>query len=187
MTHNGPDLKIGWNGSWGMAASAANKDYLSIITLRIKEKNVKSQVLGRNVYAFERGFETVDFDQFQDLKDFGADVIVIRFGENVFEEDRAQSPKFGPAVKKFIDYLSDHRPVQVIVTTPFWYNVGLIKSFNTLAKENSWPLVPLEDLGFWVENTAWGKFEDQGVANHPGDLGMQRIAERIWVELEKML
>ena len=45
------------------------------------------------------------------------------------------------------------------------------------AKEQGIPLVYMGDLGEDDENKAIGLFEHSGVARHPGDLGMQRIAE----------
>ena len=39
--------------------------------------------------------------------------------------------------------------------------------------------ISISDLGYHDENKAIGLFEHKGVASHPGDLGMRRIAERI--------
>ena len=54
-----------------------------------------------------------------------------------------------------------------------------------IAKEKNYPLVSLGDLGELDEMKAIGKFEHSGVAAHPGDKGMQNIADRIWYEMEK--
>ncbi len=64
----GPDLN--WFGNWGMAATAADKDFLSLLTKKIKENNEQNEVLGRNVYPFERTYETIKLTEFEDLKAF---------------------------------------------------------------------------------------------------------------------
>lgn len=92
----GPDLK--WFGNWGMAATAADKDFLSLLTKKIKENNEQNEVLGRNVYPFERTYETIKLTEFEDLKAFKADIIVIRFGENISETERAATPQLQVAV-----------------------------------------------------------------------------------------
>jgi len=48
------------------------------------------------------------------------------------------------------------------------------------AAENGYPLVELGDLGELDEMKAVGLFEHTGVAAHPGDLGMEKISERIF-------
>ena len=181
----GPDLN--WFGNWGMAATAADKDFLSLLTKKIKENNEQNEVLGRNVYPFERTYETINLTEFEDLKAFKADIIIIRFGENISETERAANPQLQVAVKAFVDYLADGRPVKVILTTPFWTNLGVNQNFLALSEKNKWPLIPLHDLGLANENMALERFENISVGRHPGDLGMERIATRIWTALANEL
>ena len=181
----GPDLN--WFGNWGMAATAADKDFLSLLTKKIKENNEQNEVLGRNVYPFERTYETIKLTEFEDLKAFKADIIIIRFGENISETERAANPQLQVAVKAFVDYLADGRPVKVILTTPFWTNLGVNQNFLALSEKNRWPLIPLHDLGLANENMALERFENISVGRHPGDLGMERIATRIWTALANEL
>lgn len=63
--------QIGWHNEWGMAASAAEKDYVHLVTAEIERRlGCKADVRVRNLADFERGFKTYDFAQIQDLVDF---------------------------------------------------------------------------------------------------------------------
>lgn len=181
----GPDIK--WFGNWGMAATEADKDFLSLLTKKIKENKEQNEVLGRNVFPFERGYETIKLTEFEDLKTFKADIIIIRFGENISETERAANPQLQVALKAFVDYLADGRPVKVILTTPFWTNLGVNQNFLALSKQYNWPLISLHDLSLVNENMALERFENISVGRHPGDLGMERIATRIWTVLKNEL
>ena len=55
------------------------------------------------------------------------------------------------------------------------------------AKENDLPYVTLRDLVEDDDMKAIGLFAHKGVANHPEDAGTKRTADRILIELEKLL
>ena len=74
----------------------------------------------------------------------------------------------------------------MILTTGFWRHPaddGIVE----IAEELNLPLVKLGDLGEKDEMKAIGLFEHSGVANHPGDLGMKNIANRIFDVLKNYL
>jgi hypothetical protein len=187
ITWHPPGPEINWFGNWGMAATSAEKDFLSLLTKKIKENNEQNEVLGRNVFPFERGYETINLTEFEDLKTFKADIIIIRFGENITEKERAENPQLQVAVKALVDYLAAGRPVKVILTTPFWTNAGVNQNFLALSEKNKWPIIQLHDLSLANENMALERFENISVGSHPGDLGMERIATRIWTVLSTEL
>src|SRR5437868_4243223 len=55
ITLHGPSEKIGWNGNWGMAASAGEKDYVHLLLGRIAEAAHGQPVsMVRNIAEFER-------------------------------------------------------------------------------------------------------------------------------------
>ena len=116
---------------------------------------------------------------------FDPDVIVIRIGENIWSravrhklEEVALYPQFDKMVKVF-----DKGRAKIVLTDLFWPHEPIDSVICRVAEEGNYPLVHLGDLGVLDENKAIGLFEHTGVAAHPGDLGMYRIAERIATEI----
>jgi len=186
ITWHPPAPEIGWNGNWGMAASAPGKDYFSVLESLVKSKNPEANLKSENVYPFERGFSSFDFSFYEHLRDFNPDVLIIRFGENIGEAE-INGNELGESIKNFVDYLANGRKIEVIVTTTFWYSEKVNQQLVLAAQNNNWKLVQLTDLGSKEENMAIGLFANESVARHPGNLGMERIAKRIFETLKNYI
>jgi len=177
---------IGWYGEWGMAASAANKDYVSVLDSLVKTIKPEALMRRENVYPLELGFESFDFTYYEHLRDYNPDILIIRFGENIREE-KINGNELAESIKLFADYLANGREMKVIVTTTFWPSEKVNQQLVLAAQNNNWALVNLTDLGSKEENMAIGLFSSGGVAWHPGDLGMERIAKRIFETLKSYI
>ena len=82
-------------------------------------------------------------------------------------------------VSRVLVSLDPTEKAQKIVTTGFWKHPGDADIID-FCKENGYPCVELGDLGQDERMKAIGLFEHSGVANHPGDKGMEAIANRIF-------
>ena len=184
ITLHGALPAIGWTNVWGMAASAAEKDYVHLVTRGIEMKTGrKADVRVRNLAAFERNYRSWDIaKELEDMADFDPAYLVIALGENVADlktaEDRLAYRK---AFKGLLDFfMGEGRKVRpnVVVRGVFWPNA--VKDFEMahVASEYAVPFVRA-DLGADAKMTARGLFWHDGVQAHPGDRGMQEIADRI--------
>ena len=85
ITLHQPLPEIGWTNSWGMAASAAEKDYVHLVADGIAAKTGRRpSVMVRNLATFERGYRTVDAGSLlADVVAFRPEYVVVALGENV--------------------------------------------------------------------------------------------------------
>lgn len=187
ITLHEPSESIGWHNQCGMAASAKEKDYVHILESHIQNKDPDAAFCICQAYKWERDFANGKevYPIYESARDFNADIIVARMVENCPWRD------FEPQVFKreyvdFINFLNKSGNAKIILTTSFWRHTA-DDVIAEVSREKGWPLVVLNDLGEDESMKAIGLFEHNGVANHPGDKGMKTIADRIFVELEKML
>ena len=178
---------IGWNFRHGMAASAPEKDYAHLMMDMIKAKDPDAAFCVSNVAEWERAYKDGDdkFELYPQIREFGADVIVMRFIENS-KKDEFDGEAFKAGLDKFFAFLDGKGSAKIVMSTGFWRHPG-DDAIREYARERGLPLVELGDLGEQDEMKAIGLFEHRGVANHPGDLGMQKIAERLFAEVEKLI
>ncbi len=187
ITRHGVKHDIGWHNDWGMAASAADKDYVHLVADGILQKDANASFCICQVAEWERNcYHGEDvLDLYAPARAFAADVIIMRLVENC-PRDSFDSERFQEEYGGLLAYLNETGKAKVIITTGFWKHIA-DEAIRTYAKKNGFPLVELNDLGEDERMKAIGLFEHSGVANHPGDLGMQAIAEKILTQIEAIL
>ncbi len=178
ITIHKADPKIGWRGNWGMAASKKSKDYVHLFIESLKKKKDGIQFKFVNVSAFEERFWDFDLNQLDTLKQFGADLILIRLGENVSEYE-ATTRGYSKYLKELIQFLKKDNETFILCTDSFWPKNQVNSQIRSFVAHHKYPLVELHQLFGDSTNTAIFEFENANVAIHPSDRGMEHIAKRL--------
>ena len=176
-----PKPDIGWTNCWGMAASSIEKDFAHIVVAGLETKLGKNADFRiRNLAVLERNFTTNIATVAEIAADakWAPDYVVIAIGENVPAIDASNASVY----TKFLADMA--RPfanagAKVVLRSPFWMNATKAECTAAAAADTGCVYVDAGPLGFDDENKAIGLFSHAGVANHPGDLGMRRIADLI--------
>ncbi len=186
ITLHGRKPEIGWLGEWGMAASSPEHDYVHLLMKRIRVRDPDAAFCICQAANWERSYKNgvETYESYEQARNFRADLIVIRLVENCPQEG-FEPKSFCKELKAFVSYLDKEGTAKVLVTTGFWRHPA-DEALLAYARANNYPCVELGDLGEQDEMKAIGLFEHTDVANHPGDLGMQKIAERIIETLQQM-
>lgn len=179
ITRHGVKPDIGWENDWGMAASAAQNDYVHIVAAHILQTDPDASFCICQAAQWETNCyngESV-YSLFKAARDFQAELMIMRLAENC---PRAQydCERFQQAYGSLLTYLDATGNARKIITTSFWKRPE-DEALRLFARAHSLPLVELGDLGEDEAMKAIGLFEHTGVANHPGDRGMREIAQRI--------
>ena len=180
ITRHGVLPSIGWNNDFGMAASAKEKDYVHLLISKFNKDYDDAAYCICQVAEWERQYKQGEsvFDAYETARDFNADILIFRAVENCPRED-FEPGTFKDQLEKLITYLNPSGKAKVVMTTSFWKHVAT-PTLLEFAQERNIPIAILEDLGEDDNMKAIGLFEHEGVANHPGDKGMQFIAERFY-------
>ena len=183
ITLHGPRPQIGWTNNWGMAATARDRDYVHLLQKKIAAAQPDAQCCLLQVAGtIERSFYNKDWScekNFKWAREFKPDVIVMFFGANVpGAYDRGEmkpARTFGEAVEAFRTYLDPEGKALVLMSQGFYVRPKLDGEKEAVARKRGCTFVNLEDIR--------SRADAHGRYNHPGDLGMQLIADRFW---EKM-
>ena len=183
ITYSPANPAIGWNGNWGMAASAAANDYVHLLTARFKAANQASTLVAVNIAAFENNFDTYDLDaNLKTYRDAKPDVIIIRIGENVTRT--ADADLFEKKYVALLNYFKLSNPnVKILAAGSVWPDRDLAN--KVMAKYSDF--ISLVSLQNDPSNFAFGLFADPGVQSHPSDKGMKAISDQLWTAVQKLL
>lgn len=184
ITLHGPKADIGWEHNYGMAASLAERDYVHLLASRLME-NEDVLIMVRQFASWELNYkEGAPKEYYTPEFSFGADEVIFRLGENARVGSDEEEATFALALREFLGNIC---PVgaKVYFTTCFWKNERVDRVIRQVAEEMQMPLIDLGDLGLCDENMAIGLFSHSGVAHHPGDLGMERIANRLYERMRE--
>ena len=187
ITNHGYKPDIGWYGEWGMAASSKENDYVHRTIAMLEERYGRIDACIAQGARWETDYlngERVLNDIYTDARDFMADIVIIRIGENM---PKGSAPDCKPQFANMIKFFVSKEGAKVIVTDSFWRNDARDGIIREIAEENGYTFCHICDLEEDEANMAIGLFEHRGVARHPGDLGMERIAERIVACIEKLM
>ena len=184
ITRHGPKPTIGWAHDFGMAASDKDHDYVHLLFKKLTDSGKKVCFFVKQFAVWERNHEDEYDDFYTDVGQFNPDIIVFRLGENVNRQ--ASLEVYEAATEKLLDYVG-HGKAKLVLTTSFWKHGVADDAVRNICKKRGIEPTELNDLGELDEMKAIGLFEHSGVANHPGDLGMEHIAQRIYNDLMKLL
>ena len=183
ITRHAVAAHIGWHWNYGMAASAKEKDYVHLLMSKISEKYANAAYCICQVWEWEGNYRngSAVLEKYAAAREFNADLIIMRSCENC-RKTEWDAEAFNREYKALIDYLNATGRATVVLTTSFW-PFAADEEIKKVADERGYPIAYLGDLGEDDSMKAIGVFEHSGVANHPGDKGMQAIADRIYALL----
>lgn len=178
ITRHGKAENLGWHGDWGMAASAKDNDYVHKLISKFYRKGIKVSCCIANLSDWER---TRDMNllssKYLAALRFNADYVIVRLGENACLDKYLS--EFELCYGELTDLFSKSG-AKIVLTDLFWEYEPFDNFVAELAKERGYAFAEIHDLGNDDEMKAAGKFSHNGVAAHPGDKGMNEIAERIY-------
>lgn len=187
ITLHGPRPSIGWTNNWGMAASSRDLDYVHRLQRKIAAVSPDAQCCLLQVAGtFERSFFKPDWSceaNFKWAREFRPDVVVMFFGANVPREyDDGSMPSartFGDALESFRAYLDPDGRARVFISQGFYARPKLDAEKEAVAKRRGDAFVDMADIR--------ARKDAHGLFNHPGDLGMELIADRFWRHVEPVI
>ncbi|MDT2771822.1 SGNH/GDSL hydrolase family protein [Enterococcus pseudoavium] len=191
----GNSLTLGFE-TFGMAASNSKKDFSARLLEIIRKKDANASLYREYMSLWEAQTTSESRRELMEKMVFSGneDLVVVQLGDNVNDDDNRAT--FEADARTLVDYISVKAPKAKLVWVNGWYNTNFVHPIlEELAKNTKMSLIDIRDLSVPSENKSeignvWTKDDgteviitNAGVASHPGDVGMERIAERIAASL----
>jgi len=140
--------------------------------------------MAKNIAEFERQHSAYDFSgMFKPELDFKADLVVVAIGENVPELSTDDSKAvFEKAFGDLLAEIAKHGKPIILVRGCFWSNPTKDDAMRRATEVAGAQWVEVGELGKDEQNfdRSERNYQHAGVSGHPGDKGMDAIAEAMW-------
>lgn len=176
-----------WWGSWGMAATIRANDYVHKLQTKIRLVNSDCVITPLSISAWETNHTTYDKSNYDSYFTDIPDLVVIQAGDNVADET-----DFDVSYQALIDYIKTKAPLaKIAVTGVFFTDATKDATIKAVAATNGIPYTELSSLRIAANTPDIGDtvYDEEGnphliddalVAEHPNDIGMNLIAEKIY-------
>lgn len=183
-------------GTFGMAASSSSNDFAAKLLSIIKKKQPVATMERSWISNWESATTSTARQAILEGLTFSGneDLVVIQLGDNVNNDEKRAT--FAEDARTLVRFMQQKEPNARICWVNGWYNYNFCYPIlEEIAKETDMILIDIRDLAVPAENKSkignkWTADDgtvttitDSGVASHPGDLGMERIAERVALKL----
>lgn len=200
ITLHGPNASLGWSGNWGMAATEESKDYVHTLTTAINTTIGGSVTVAANgtggadnviniADIFERNYATYANSRLQTQIDYQSNLVILQFGENMATvSTEEQKAAFKSSLETLLNGLRDSSNPNIFVTS---YIISANATVDAIKQEvcaedpTHRRFVDLSAFRSDLTNYARseGVFFNSGVAGHPGNKGMQYIADGVYAAM----
>lgn len=187
---------IGWTHQSGMAATNIKKDYVHLLLAKLANRLPNKKIIFRvaNFADFERNPNNLLPHSIDSLSDFKPDIIVFQLGENVKEEN---IHLFQNKYSELITTFKKSGNPTTVCTTPFFPSLSKNYMVDSVAiKTHSFEvdlsnLVLIDRDNYAINESNYQgdktKWKVSGIGMHPGDKGMQNIAEKLFIAVNGII
>lgn len=175
ILRHSPAPALGWYGNWGMAATSPDKDFLHVYSKLLQESNKYNDidVKSKNIAVWENDF-TYNLNEFVDVTSETYDVLIVRLGENV-----SNTTDYYESLNNMINLFKTQN-TKVIITGVVWESEIKENIHEQIAIENNYSYIHFQDFRSSSDNYSWELYNNNAVAAHPSDVGMQNIGELLY-------
>ena len=186
ITRHGVREDVGWLSDYGMAASSSDSDFCHVLQDSLRYKYPDVVVVPKNIAEWERDF-SIDKDSLLGAAVDGADVVIIRLGENI---PSSSVPHIPDAVSSLVDYVKGVSGASVVITGCFWLSFNKDAMLRRAAASLDLPYISLNFADHTYNKAVNGgdatdtlgnvyHFDGEFVGSHPNDSGMKAIANAL--------
>lgn len=184
-----PSQITNWQDCWGVAASAPEKDFVHLLKGNFVDAlKYEPRLVAYNLSGFERNFPTFDLNSLDSLKKYNADLIILRFGDNVLK-DMAIKGHFWEKFEELANFINQNENQVIFCTSSYYPNRNVDAIMKAVCEKKEISFIDITSIYYDKSNRASSErnIENSGIGSHPGDKGMRMIADILWENIKVML